>query len=129
MPLLDLLAVFAGGGLGSVLRYLITLTPLKEVGAASFPLGTLITNVVGSFVIGIIAALAVTNAALSPRMTLFAKVGICGGFTTFSTFALESTGLFQRSEYLLGGLYMVLSFALGVAAVIAAQLLVARVVR
>lgn len=126
---LDLLAVFAGGGLGSALRYAITLTPLKEVGGVGFPLGTLITNVAGSFVIGVIAGLATTSAAASPRMALFARVGICGGFTTFSTFALESTGLLQRGGYLAGLGYMTLSFVLGVAAVAAGQAAVGLAVR
>lgn len=124
--MLDMLAVFAGGGLGSIARYLLTLVPWKTVGDVQFPLGTLVTNIVGSFAVGVIVGLAAGGDALSPRALLFAKVGICGGFTTFSTFALETSGLLERGEYLVGGVYMLLSFALGVAACFAGQMLAGR---
>ena len=123
--MLDVLAVFAGGGLGAVVRHLLTLVLWKTVGAVEFPLGTLVTNVLGSFAIGLIVG-AVATRGLPPRAALFAKTGVCGGFTTFSTFALESQGLIDRGAYGPAAAYMLLSFALGVAACVAGQLLAER---
>lgn len=123
--MLDVLAVFAGGGLGAVGRHLLTFVPWKTVGEVGFPLGTLVTNVLGSFVIGLVVG-AVATRGMSPRAVLFAKTGICGGFTTFSTFALESQGLIDRGAFGAAAAYMVLSFALGVLACVAGQLLAAK---
>ena len=89
--MIDCIVVGAGGFIGAVCRYLIGLIPLNEGGA--FPVKTFLINIAGSFVIGIIAALALKNSALNPRAVLFLKVGICGGFTTFSSFALETGDL------------------------------------
>lgn len=123
--MLDILAVFAGGGLGAVVRHLLTFVPWKTIGAVEFPLATLVTNVAGSFVIGFIVG-AVATRGMSPRSVLFAKTGICGGFTTFSTFALESQGLIDRGAYAAAAAYMALSFSLGVLACMAGQLVCAR---
>lgn len=123
--MLDALAVFVGGGLGSVARWLLSLAPFKTVGEAGFPLATLVTNVAGAFLIGAVVAAAPLT-GLSPRTTLLLKTGVCGGFTTFSTFALETGDLIERGSYLAAGAYLVLSFVLGVAACLAAQALVAR---
>ena len=109
--MLDAIAVFVGGGLGSLGRWALTFVPWKTVGEAGFPLATLVTNVAGAFLIGVVVA-AAPAAGLSPRTTLLLKTGVCGGFTTFSTFALETGDLLERG-------------ALGVAACLAAQALVA----
>ena len=122
MPvLLDCLAVCAGGALGSLARYFISLAPFKSVGDAGFPLATLLTNVVGAFVIGLIVATVAAGHELDSRLVLFLKVGVCGGFTTFSTFALESVGLVQRGEPLVAVVYVMLSAGLGMGAVLLAQ--------
>lgn len=115
--MLNCLAVGAGGFLGAVLRYLCSLLPLGRDGG--FPVGTLLVNVLGAFAIGLIAA----AAALSPRMILFLKTGICGGFTTFSTFALETSGLLQAGRLLAAAAYVVLSVLLSVGAVALVQAL------
>ena len=107
--MLNCLAVGAGGFLGAVLRYLCSLLPLGRDGG--FPVGTLLVNVLGAFAIGLIAAAAARHAALSPRMILFLKTGICGGFTTFSTFSLEALALLEKKAYFLGALYIALSVA------------------
>lgn len=124
--MLDMVAVFAGGGLGAVCRHLLTFVPWKTVGEVGFPLGTLVTNVLGSFVIGLIVG-AVATRGMSPRAVLFAKTGVCGGFTTFSTFALESQGLIDRGAYAPAAAYMLLSFALGVGACVVGQLVTGKV--
>ena len=77
----NVFTVALGGALGAVCRYLITLLPMNP--ESGFPVKTFLINVAGSFLIGVVAALAARN-ALNPRTVLFLKVGICGGFTTFS---------------------------------------------
>lgn len=122
--MLNCLAVGAGGFLGAVLRYLCSLLPLGRDGG--FPVGTLLVNVLGAFAIGLIAAAAAAaarHAALSPRMILFLKTGICGGFTTFSTFALETSGLLQAGRLPAAAAYVVLSVLLSVGAVALVQAL------
>ena len=99
--------VALGGAAGAALRYAVSLLPAK----GAFPLLTLLTNLAGAFVIGVIAGLAAKR-NLSQNAVLFLKTGLCGGFTTFSTFSLESLGLLQRGRLLLGGAYMLLSAVL-----------------
>ena len=116
----DALAVFVGGGVGSVARWLISLAPFGSTADAGFPVATFITNVIGAFCIGFIVGLA-NPVSLSPRTMLLLKTGFCGGFTTFSTFALEASGLFERGNWIVGGGYVLLSLVLGVLACFAGQ--------
>ena len=124
--LLNCLFVGLGGFVGSILRYLVGFIPAGLAGtSAAFPIKTLLINIVGSFVIGIVCALAgKLGAGMNPQLLLFLKVGLCGGFTTFSTFALESNGLIQAGQAPLALLYAVLSVTLSIAAVFAAQAIV-----
>lgn len=117
--MLNCLAVGLGGFLGSVLRYLLSLAPLSRAGA--FPWNTLVTNVLGAFAIGLIAAALSGGGSLDPRLVLFLKTGVCGGFTTFSTFALETAGLLQSGHCLPAALYILLSLGLSLAAVLLAE--------
>lgn len=114
--------VGAGGFIGAVCRYLIGLIPLKE--ETVFPVKTFIINALGSFIIGMIAASAVKNNSLNPRTVLFIKVGICGGFTTFSSFALETGNLLEHGNTGTALLYALLSMTVGVLAVFAGQALI-----
>ena len=91
--MMNCLAVGLGGFLGSVLRCPLSLVLLDRTG--SFPVNTLCANVLGAFAIGLIAAALSRQSGLNPRLILFLKVGVCGGFTTFSTFALETNGLLR----------------------------------
>ena len=111
--MIDCLFVGFGGFIGSVLRYLIGRIPLKNAGA--FPLLTLVINVAGAFALGFLAAYLSKSACLNPRYALFWKVGVCGGFTTFSTFSLEALTLFQNGRAWTGAAYILLSVTLGVA--------------
>ena len=99
------LMVALGGGMGALLRYGISLLPIS----GRFPMATLLTNLVGAFCIGLIGA---QGARLPQRLTLLLKTGMCGGFTTFSTFSLESVTLFQQGRYGAGSAYVLLSMAL-----------------
>lgn len=119
--MLNCLIVGLGGALGAVCRYLITLLPMNPENG--FPVKTFLINIAGSFLIGIVAALAAKN-SLDSRLVLFLKVGICGGFTTFSSFALETEGLIQKGSNGIAFLYAALSIILGILAVMAAEKLV-----
>lgn len=117
--MIDCVVVGAGGFIGAVCRYLIGLIPLKE--GYAFPMKTFLINIVGSFIIGVVSALAMRTGFLNPRLLLFLKVGICGGFTTFSSFALETTDLLKDGKIYLAVIYMVLSVSVGGLAVFLGQ--------
>lgn len=115
--MLNCLAVGAGGFIGAVLRYLIGLIPLKT----EFPFKTLLVNLIGCFAIGIIAGLAENKLADKTELVLFLKVGVCGGFTTFSSFALETDELIGGGRYPAAVLYALLSVIIGLAAAFLGQ--------
>lgn len=101
--------VFIGGGLGSVLRYLISIL----IPATSFPYATFIVNIIGSFLIGCFVAYnAQTTIGHNNTMFLFLTTGICGGFTTFSTFSKESYMMLQQQQWGFFVSYIVLSIIL-----------------
>jgi CrcB protein len=86
------LAVGAGGAIGSMLRYAVTLWMVDRVGPG-FPWHTIAINVVGSFLIGAFAAYAQSSLGVSPFLSAFVVVGVLGGFTTFSTFSFDTLTL------------------------------------
>ena len=102
---MNLLFVALGGALGAVARYAISLIPVRT----SFPVLTLVTNIIGAVLIGFIVGITDKKGTASPGAVLFWKTGVCGGFTTFSTFSLEAYKLFENKSYALGGVYAVLS--------------------
>jgi CrcB protein len=107
--------VALGGAIGSVLRWATVALTLQRFGPG-FPLGTLTVNLVGSFLIGIVAALPTSAApGLSPTMRLFIATGVLGGFTTFSSFSLD-TLIVGRNSTPLALLYVASSICLGLAA-------------
>lgn len=97
----ELLYVALGGAIGAMLRYSIGLIPIKS----EFPFLTMGINILGAICIGGIASLASVS-FLSPTVTLFLKTGFCGGFTTFSTFSLESMQLIEKKEWGSAAFYM-----------------------
>ena len=122
--MLNILAVGAGGFLGAVCRYLIGLVPISETFV--FPIKTFVINIVGCIVIGILAAAATRNYDMSPQLMLLLKVGLCGGFTTFSTFALETADLMKTGHMGAAFLYVLLSVLVGVAVIFAVEYFSAR---
>ena len=118
---MNIIIVGLGGAVGAICRYLITLLPVHPENG--FPIKTFMINVIGSFIIGLVAALAAKN-AMNPKAVLFLKVGICGGFTTFSSFALETEGLLEKGSTGIAMLYVILSLVCGVLAVFAAERLI-----
>jgi fluoride exporter len=117
------LAVGMGGFLGTVLRYLLSMIPLAS--KSGFPYITLAINVLGALAIGILAGLSSKYTGANADLMAFLRVGICGGFTTFSTFALEITNLFGAGKAGAGAAYILLSLILGVAAVFLGKAVVA----
>ena len=119
--MLECILIGIGGFIGTVCRYLIGLVPMKAENG--FPVKTLIINVTGAFLISLIAALAVKNKSIPHQVILMLKVGVCGGFTTFSTFAYETAGLMQEGRVGIALCYMLTSVILGILAVFGAQML------
>ena len=112
------LCVGLGCALGAMLRYALSLVTVK----LDFPLMTFLTNLLGALIIGFLAGLAENGRGLSSHGSLFLKTGFCGGFTTFSTFSLETVTLLEQRHYALGILYAAASLLLCLLGVCAGQL-------
>lgn len=110
--------VALGGAVGSLARFWLA-EALVAFGMAWFPWATLVANVTGSFLIGLIAALTGPDGRLliDPDLRLFWMVGLCGGYTTFSSFSLQTLTLAQGGEWGKAGLNIALSLVLCLAAV------------
>jgi fluoride exporter len=115
-PLL-ILSVAVGGAIGSVARYLVAIGSARAFGT-SFPWGILIINVTGSALIGAFISLFALRWNLPEAVRVFLTVGICGGYTTFSTFSLDAFYLIERGQTMSAALYMIGSVVLSVGALI-----------
>ena len=118
-----LLAVALGGAIGSLVRYFVA-GAVQSAAWPGFPWGIFVVNISGGFVMGVIVELSALKMQLTPEMRAFLTVGILGGYTTFSTFSLDSVLLIQRGAYLSAGAYMVGSVILSVMALFAGLYLV-----
>ena len=119
----SILLVALGGSAGSVLRYL----SQKFIGnlyVHPFPWGTLVVNISGCFLIGILWGVVSKNSSMSEELRLLLMTGFCGGFTTFSAFTLESITLIKEQRLLLFFLYIVISVAIGLLATFAGMKLI-----
>lgn len=116
---MNFLAVGAGGFAGAMLRYAIDLIPVAN---GTFPCKTLFINVTGAFMLGILYAFAAKN-GMSELLLLFLGAGLCGGFTTFSTFAVQSARLVETNPFE-AVLYISLSLLLGTGAVVLAHYII-----
>ena len=110
-------AVGVGGGLGALLRYYVA--SLVQPAGYLFNWGILFVNISGGFVMGLIVEASALKFNLSPDLRAFLTVGILGGYTTFSTFSLDSALLLQRGEYLQAAGYAVGSVVLSILALFA----------
>ena len=110
-----IVAVFLGGGLGCVLRYLIGVFLGRAVSV--FPLHTFLANIIGCFILGVVFAVFMARVDISSELKLFMSVGFCGGLTTFSTFSWELITLFPQNWFLTI-LYGSLSLFLGLVSVL-----------
>jgi CrcB protein len=113
----QIMLVGIGGFMGSIARFLISKLNSNII-FYSLPIGTLIVNILGSFIIGIIAGLPIRYNWLSSDFKLFLMIGVCGGFTTFSSFSNENYVLMQNGEYGIAFTYSILSVILGIGAVV-----------
>lgn len=111
-----ILLVFVGAGLGGVLRHLIAMASARMLGN-DFPYGILFINVTGSFVMGLLVGWLAfrAGAGWTRQAQLFVATGVLGGYTTFSTFSLDSFRLIERGQIGLAGLYIGASVIVGVA--------------
>ena len=118
----------AGSAIGGVSRYLVG-SLLQRLTGTGFPAGTLLINVSGSFLLGLIVQYAIETSAVSPELRGFLTIGFCGGYTTFSTFSYESLALIEDGQWPRAALYILLSVLLSIAAallgVLAARQLIA----
>jgi CrcB protein len=112
-----------GGGMGSILRYAVSLLVSRYGDSALFPLPTFIANVSGCILIGFLTGLSVRYGIFDHNLRLLLITGFCGGYTTFSTFSLESIRLLETQHYLLFALYTVCSLILCIASAAAGMLL------
>ena len=103
-----LLWVGLGGAVGAICRYLIGRIPVH----LDFPVLTLLTNMAGAVLIGVVTGLALRGPGLSDAALLFWKTGVCGGFTTFSTFSLEAVSLLEQHKTGMGITYILSSVLL-----------------
>lgn len=117
------LLVAIGGALGSAGRYLVNIASGQLFGLG-FPWGTITVNIVGSFAMGVLAALAALKLSISNELRLFIATGILGGFTTFSAFSLDFAALFERKDYGLAAIYLLGSVGLSLLALFAGLLLI-----
>lgn len=92
--MVKLLVLSVGGVLGTLARYFLSDAVCRHAGGR-FPYGTLVVNAAGCFLIGFLGSISQAKAYFGPQMRLFFMVGFCGAFTTFSTYILETNGLFQ----------------------------------
>lgn len=121
-----LLLIGAGGFLGSISRYLVQQAALRQWPAA-FPWGTLIVNMVGCFLVGIVYAWVERGQLPHAEWRLFLATGFCGGFTTFSAFSHEAISLLREGQPIHFGIYVTASVVLGLTATMLAMWMVREV--
>lgn len=110
-----LLLIGLGGAFGSILRHVVAKAIHEKIGSV-FPLGTLTVNVIGSFLLGLIYMLVARKVGLTENARLLLGVGFCGGFTTFSAFALENFHLMEQKMVSTSVLYISISVTGGILA-------------
>ena len=116
-----------GGFIGSSLRYIISIQSTKLFGT-NFPFGTLIVNVLGGFLMGVIMQISTDTTLISPNQRLILTTGILGGLTTFSTFSLETTVLFSDAQYVLASLNIGLNLFFSLLGLIVGRLLIQKII-
>lgn len=118
MSLVPVLLVAIGGAFGSVCRYLVGVGAGRLLGP-DFPFGTMIVNITGSFIMGLFIELLALKLDGSESLRLFVAVGILGGFTTLSSFSLDTVVLFERGSAATAAVYVAGSIILSLAALVA----------
>lgn len=117
------LIVFLGGGLGAAMRHGVNIASARAFGTG-FPYGTLLINITGTLLMGLVAAYFAFKGDASQHWRLFLTTGILGGYTTFSAFSLDAALLYERGEVSAAAIYVVASVALSIAGLFAGFALV-----
>lgn len=110
----ELLYVGVGGAVGSIMRYLVSLA--VKYSDTGFPWATFAVNIVGCLAIGLLFGYTSRNPSFSSHLNLLLAVGVCGGFTTFSTFSKECLQMLQAGNHWMCAIYIIGSVVLGMAA-------------
>jgi len=110
--------VALGSAVGGVTRYLLG-GWVQRLAGGTFPWGTLLVNLSGSFLLGLVIRYALDSTAVSAEMRTFLTIGVCGGYTTFSTFSYETARFLEDGDWTRAGLYITASVALSVLGVFA----------
>jgi CrcB protein len=124
--LLSTLLVGSGGFIGAVLRYGLSGLVQNAAPLSTFPWGTVVVNLLGCLLIGVIAGLVEARQLFTPEVRIFALIGVLGGFTTFSTFGYEAIALLRDAEYLRAVAYVGIQVFAGLALVWAGYVFVTR---
>jgi CrcB protein len=111
----NVVLVFLGGGIGALARYGLDGAVYRLVNT-TYPLGTFVVNIVGSFIIGVLMASLGDRFLLQPSLRIFLAFGVLGGFTTFSTFSFESIRLLESAQYLYASINVISTITLCLAA-------------
>lgn len=111
------IAVGIGGAIGSILRYLASLWIANKYQVGNFPLATFLINISGCILIGLFIGLFERGQLINSDIKLLLITGVCGGYTTFSTFSLENIQLINNGNYLTACIYAIASVLLGIGAV------------
>ncbi len=106
--MLNIISIFLGGGIGAVVRYLISCNMAKYF-EINLPAATFCVNIIGCFIIGFLYILFIEKAEISPALKLALTVGFCGGLTTFSTFSLELFEMIGNHQFFYAFAYIILS--------------------
>lgn len=116
------LIVFLGAGAGGALRHGTNVLGARLLGT-DFPYATLTVNIVGSFAMAVLVEIFAFKTGLSQSMRLFLTTGLLGGYTTFSSFSLDAMSLFDRNQWTLGIVYVLLSVLGGLVAFVSGMVL------
>lgn len=112
----NIIAVFIGGGIGAVLRYLTGVCALRYL-SVNLPVATFTVNIIGCLILGFLYALFLDRPEISTSMKLALTAGFCGGLTTFSTFSLELFEILKNAQFMQFSVYLILSIIFGITAV------------
>ncbi len=110
--MLNILAVFIGGGIGAVTRYLTGLFFIQNL-KTNIPISTFVVNIIGCTILGFLYIYFIEKFQANPALKLALTVGFCGGLTTFSTFSLEILEMIKNNQFIIASIYLLLSIIVG----------------